>query len=196
MDKISLIIIDTRKYTLNELLSKSSISDEELKEINTYKNIDVRKEKVASLILKEKYIGEYKIDPLGKPISNNCYFNFSHSKGVVVLAINKKYEIGVDVEVLRKIDDDLAKYISSEEEYKSINNEIDFYSIWTNKESLTKCYGTAKDSNVKSIPSLPLNGPKIYKELNFFTKIIKRQDYIISISIKSKEDFEVEIIQL
>ena len=194
MDKISVYILDTRKVTLNELFSFANLDDEEVKSLEKYKVIEVKKEKVASLYFKNKYIGETTVNDFGKPISDKCYFNISHSKGVVVLAISQKHDIGVDVEVIREKDEDLVKYISSDVEYAFIKNELDFFSVWTNKESLVKCLGTGIRNKVKSIPSLPLDGVKEFCGETFYSKVIKNNDYLISLTIKDKNDFDFDLI--
>ncbi len=194
MDKINLYVVDTRKHTFSELLSYTKISDEDLKTLDKFRVLEVKKEKLASLYFKRKYVGEFSINEDGKPVSKNLFFNISHSKGVVVIAISKEHEIGVDIEVIKSKDEDLVKYVSSEEEYKFIKTEFDFLSIWTNKESLVKCLGTGIKSDIKSIPALPLNGKKEFKGETYFSKITKVNDSIISITIKDKNDFDFDLV--
>ena len=193
MDNITLYILDTRKTTLTELFELSHLSEEERQSLEKYKAIEVKKEKIVSLYFRNKYIGETYENEFGKPLSKNVFFNISHSKGVVVLAISESHNIGVDVEVIRNKDEDLVKYISNEKELAFIKNEFDFFSMWTNKESLVKCLGTGIRSQVKTIPGLPLNGKKEFKGETFYSKIIKNNDYIISISLRDKEDFIVDM---
>ena len=193
MDNVTLYILDTRKTTLAKLLEISHLSDEEQQGLEKYKALEVKKEKIVSLYFRNKYIGETYTNEFGKPLSNKVFFNISHSKGVVVLAVSENHDIGVDVEVIRNKDEDLVKYISNEEELEFIKNEFDFFSVWTSKESLVKCLGTGIRSQVKTIPGLPLNDKKEFKGELFFSKIIKNDDYIISISLKDKEDFTVDM---
>ena len=178
---------------MSELLDIAKLSDEDLKGLEKYKAVEVKKEKIVSLYFKNKYVGESTINEYGKPQSDKCFFNISHSKGVVVLAVSQKYDIGVDIEVIRNKDEDLVKYISSEEEYKFIKNEIDFFSVWTNKESLVKCLGTGIRSQVKTIPALPLNGKKEFSSQSFFSKVIKNNDYIISVTINGDKEFNLNL---
>ena len=194
MDKICIYILDTRRVTFNELFSFANLSEEEAKDLEKYKVIEVKKEKVVSLYFKNRYIGETTTNEYGKPLSNKCFFNISHSKGVVVLAVSQKHDVGVDVEVIREKDEDLVRYISSDEEYEFIKNELDFFSVWTNKESLVKCLGTGIRNKVKNIPSLPLNGKKEFNGETFYSKVIKNNDYLISLTIKDKNDFDFDLI--
>lgn len=194
MEKVTLYILDTRKYTYNSLLSMTKLDEKELGFLDKYKVIDVKKEKLISYYFKKKYVGEYSLNEFGKPVSSSIRFNISDSKGIVVLAITNNFDIGVDIEVIRNKDEDLVKYVSSKEEYDFIKNEIDFFSIWTNKESLLKCLGTGIKNNIILVPSLPLNGLKEYEGKTYYSKIIKYSDAIISITLNNNEDFLYEIV--
>lgn len=194
MDKIQIYVFDTRRHTYNELLRYVNLGPKDVSELERFRVLDVRKEKLVSLYFKKKYVGEYTHNEYGKPISSSFYFNISHSKGVVVLAKSQTLDLGIDVEVLREKDEDLVKYVCNEEEYKFVKNEYDFLSVWTNKESIVKCLGTGIKKNVKSIPSLPLCGKKEYEGVFFFSKIIKHSDVIISVTVKGDQDFAYELI--
>ena len=78
------------------------------------------------MILKNKFIGEYRYNEHGKPISDNIYFNISHSKGVVVFTQNE-LPIGIDIELIRPTNEDLVHYISSKEEKEYIKDNIKFF---------------------------------------------------------------------
>ena len=122
----------------------------------------------------------------------SCFFNISHSKGYVVF-IKDDVPIGVDIEKIRQVEDDLINYISSSEEKKYITSDLKFYEIWTNKESLTKCLGTGIKEKIKDIPSLPLNDTKIYKEKTYRSITIKYLDSVITVTRESIEPFEIKI---
>ena len=169
---LTLLFVDTNTKSLESLLLSSFLSDENIKELSRYKLEETKKEKAASMILKNKYVGEYSLNEFEKPISKNCYFNISHSKGYVVF-VKDDVPIGVDIEKIRPVEDDLIDYISSSEEKKYVKNDKSFYEIWTNKESLTKCLGTGIKEKIKDIPSLPLNDTKIYKEKAYRSITIK-----------------------
>ena len=193
MRKVHIYLIDTRKLTFNEIVSLCSLNEEDVSSLSKYKVLDVKKEKAVSLYFRKKYIGEVSITEYGKPISSNIFFNISHSKGVVVLATCLDRDIGVDVEIIRESHDDLARYISNDYEYSQIKTEIDFYSVWTSKESIVKCLGTGLKNDIKSIPSLPFDGAKEYKGVTYFSKIKRIGDVIISTTIRGNEDFDIEL---
>lgn len=193
-NKVILHILDTRKYTYNDLLSLTMLNEEELSLFDKYHVLSVKKEKLVSYYFKKKYVGDYFLNEFGKPLSNNIYFNISDSKGIVVIALSKENDVGVDIEILKPKDEDLVKYVCNDEEYKYVKNEVDFLSIWTNKESLVKCVGTGIKNNIKSIPSLPINGKKEYNENIYYSKSVKYNDSIISITLKGENEFDYELI--
>lgn len=196
MEIVKLYLFDSRTSGFDNIFSSLFLSDEDIDHLERYKIEEVKKEKALSLHFKNKYIGEYSINEYGKPISKNIFFNISHSHGVVVLATSSKYDVGVDIEVIRDKKDDLARFVSNEEEYQYIKSDKNFFEVWTSKESLSKCVGTGIRNNIKSIPSFPLNGIKTFNNEVYYNKLIEKDDYVISITLKTKEDFEIEIEEL
>lgn len=194
VEKIDLYVLDTRKFTFGELLSMTKIDEADIAFLSKYKVIDVKKEKLISYYFRKKYVGDYFYNEYGKPLSKNIYFNLSNSKGVVVLATSKHYNVGVDTEILRRRDEDLIKYVTNDEEYAYIKNEVDFLSVWTSKESLVKCIGTGIRTQLKEIPALPINGKVTYKEETLYRKTFKHNDFIISITVNSDKEFEYNLI--
>ena len=178
---LTLLFVDTNTKSLESFLLSSFLSDENIKELSRYKLEETKKEKAVSMILKNKYIGEYSLNESGKPLSKSCYFNISHSKGYV------------DIEKIRPVEDDLIEYISSSEEKKYITSDQKFYEVWTNKESLTKCLGTGIKEKIKDIPSIPINDVKTYKEKLYRSQTINYQDSVISITRESIDPFEIKI---
>ncbi len=189
---LNLLFVDSNKLSLEDLLSSSFLSEENITELSRYKLEETKKEKAVSLILKNKYIGEYSLNENGKPISKDCFFNISHSKGYVVF-IKDDVPIGVDIEKIRPVEDDLKEYISSKEEKEYIKDEKSFYEVWTNKESLTKCIGTGIKEKIKDIPSIPINNVKSYKNKKYRSKTIKYLDLVISITRENESPFEINI---
>lgn len=167
------------------------LSAEDIKKAKRYKDIKDQKLHIISSYLKNKYVGEYKIDDNQKPISDNVYFNISHSDNLVILGICKNREIGVDIETITIKNDDLIDYVCNEEERKYVTDETKFMEVWTSKESLVKCKGTGIDTKPKNINSLPINGYKTYDNQDYFTKTFLLSDYAISITLKGKDDFEI-----
>lgn len=194
MNIVSLYIIDARNKSIEELNLDRFLTKEDKDFFASFVKEETQKEKLVSLYLKKKYIGDFYLSMDDKPLSKDKFFNISHSKGVIALAISKDYPIGLDIEVLRDYKDDLAKYISNDEEYKHIKDNKSFFEIWTAKEALVKCLGSGLKDNVKNIPALPIAGSKEYKDKIYHSKSAIIDDLVISIALATSEDFKVEIL--
>ena len=186
--KIKVYILDIRNINEEALLSSQYVKDS----FETYKDDETRKEKIASSILKNKYIGQYHLNEYGKPISEEKCFNISHSHGLVVLVIDT-VDVGIDVEQIRPVDEKLKAYISNKEEKEYIKDDETFFEIWTNKEALVKAKGIGIKEKVKDIPSLPINGVRLYKNEQYINQTIRYLDYIITVSRKALDAPELEI---
>lgn len=194
MEKVLLYVLDTRDFVNEDISIFPLLDSKDYESIEKIPNPEVRLEKAASIYLKKKYIGDYYLSSDNKPLSNDKYFNISHSKGVVVLALSP-LEVGVDIEVIREYKDELARYISSEEEYGYITSEKNFFEIWTSKESLVKCLGTGIKQKVSEIPAFPLNGIKVFKEQTYKSSQLEIFGSVVSITLKGDNDFEVCLIE-
>ena len=191
MEKVTVYLFDTNNKTIEELKGSVFLLEKDLEELNRFKVEEVLKEKLASRILKRKYVGDFYLNEKGKPLSNNIYFNSSDSKGLVALAVSTT-NVGIDIEKVREYKDDLKDYISSNEENEYIKNKDNFFEVWTSKEGLTKCLGTGINKRVNEIPAFPLNGKKQYENKVFYSKTIKRNEYIFNVTLETEMDFEIE----
>ena len=99
-------------------------------------------------------------------------------------------EVGVDIEKNKPKDMSMLLKIFNEAEAKMIKEHADFYYLWCSKESLIKCIG-GSINHIKEIPSLPLNGLKTFKGIDYQCKTFIYQDHIISITLEGNEEFEV-----
>ena len=195
MKKIIVHLFDVNEIDILRLSSSIFINENDIENANKYRFELDRKERLASSYFKNKYVGEYHVDKNGKPVSDKCFFNISHSKGVVVFVMDEKSPIGVDVEMIKPVEEDFKKYVCSMEEYNRIKNDEDFFKIWTNKESLVKAFGTGINKKVNNILGLPLNGQRIYQEKIYQSRILSYNNYIIAVSLETNQDFEIEIIK-
>ena len=191
---MKVLFAHTKDIDVQKILESNYISDEEYDALTRLKNVEVLKEKALSTYFKRKYVGEYHLNDFGKPISDNCFFNISHTKGLVVF-VKDTVPVGIDVEGQRKIDNNLIKYVCSPEEEKYIKSDNDFYRIWTNKESLVKCLGTGIRTKVNEIPGLPLNDVRQLEKHIFKSETIEPLPFIISVTRESLEDFDIELVE-
>ena len=176
------------------LLNSQYFSMLEKMSFEKYKNESVKKEKIVSALLKNKYIGEYHLNKYGKPVSDSVFFNISHSHGYIALVIDQ-VPVGIDIELVRPVEEDLRTYISNEEEKKYIHDDESFFEIWTNKEALVKANGSGFNQRVNSISGLPINGKRVHDNKTYFNKTIKYENLIITVSREQNIDFDLEIIQ-
>lgn len=77
----------------------------------------------------------------------SLHFNLSHSAGEAVLAVSRDAEMGVDIEEVRPIEEDVARHFFSAAEYADLvalpvrDREHAFYRCWTRKEAFVKAHG-------------------------------------------------------
>ena len=180
--------------SLDYLSDSHFLSTLEKLSLEKYKNENVRKEKTISSILKNKFIGSYYLNKYGKPLSDDKFFNISHSHGYIALVIDE-VPVGIDIEKIREADDDLRNYISNDDEKKYIHDDASFFEIWTNKEALVKANGNGISQKPNSIPALPFNSIRTYDNKTFFNKTTRYQDLIITVSRQCEKDFDISIIE-
>lgn len=90
--------------------------------------------------------------------NQGIHFNISHSGHFAVCAVSKN-PVGADVETLRRIKWNAARYCFSDREleylYKSCEQDRDFTRLWTRKESYLKMSGEGLSRDAKLISVLP-----------------------------------------
>ena len=105
-------------------------------------------------LLKLKDNADFTYNENGKPQLDGFYFSLSHCDAVICIAIGNA-QIGVDVEKLRKYDDNLAKFILNDEELTYVreqpNKDEIFTKYWTQKEATIKCLGLALNTPFKNV---------------------------------------------
>lgn len=96
----------------------------------------------------------------GKPalsgIPGAPHFNLSHSGDLAVVAVSSDLELGVDVEAVRPLKEDVAERFFSAAEIAALaklaeSDRLDaFYRCWTRKEAVIKALGTGLSLPLKS----------------------------------------------
>ncbi|MEJ6950845.1 4'-phosphopantetheinyl transferase family protein [Natronospora cellulosivora (SeqCode)] len=146
----------------------------------------------------------------GKPFllkPKDFYFNISHSGDWVVCAVGNK-PLGVDVELIKTIDYNIAKRFFSKDEFNDLL-KIDkekrleyFYKLWTLKESYIKAEGKGLSIPLNTFSfKIKKDDIKIFsqKELKpyFFWQHKLYENYILSLCSLKKLDKEcIEIVSL
>lgn len=96
--------------------------------------------------------------PYGKPyLKDGPYFSISHCKTAVAVAIDEKYEIGIDIESIRHVDKALIERTMNMEEQAQIAAASDsnraFTDLWTQKEAILKARGTGIVDDLSTVLS-------------------------------------------
>lgn len=158
-------------FLLNILINK----------LNEYFNINILKDVIL-------------YDKNGKPYikNNQKKISFSYSDELAIVGISD-YNLGIDVEKIKKYDEKIIKRIYSKREFDFINNSnnknYEFTKLWTYKEAFVKFKGTGIDKNFRKLNFIDNNS---YKHDTFF-KTINYTDYIITVCSKDL-NLEVEVI--
>lgn len=94
---------------------------------------------------------QFSLGPHGKPYvpTGRIHFNVSHSGDVLTIAVTRDAEVGIDIEVLRKVDDlpaIAAQFFQPREVERLANMDpsaIDraFLKLWVRKEAILKAAG-------------------------------------------------------
>lgn len=151
-------IIDVYIQKINEKSNNLFLPNFLVEELKKITNERLKKQKLTAYSL--LYFGAYNSynlellpndvikDKNGKPKCNFFEFSISHSNDLVVLAISKN-KVGVDLELIKNNRDyDVIKNKYFLEKEKN----LDFYSVWTNKESIFK-YLNKKHITLREIDS-------------------------------------------
>lgn len=98
---------------------------------------------------------------------DKIFFNLTHSKNLAIYAFNYQYEIGVDIEVKRILENlfDIAERIFSPIELDYLYNKNSspsqkekFFILWTRKEALVKATGDGLSAPVRNITTTLADG--------------------------------------
>ncbi len=86
----------------------------------------------------------------------NVYFNLSHSSGVVACAVSDD-KIGIDIEKIRPISENVINRVCSKKEKNLIDSSheksSEFIRIWTAKEAAAKLVGEGLKGNLRLVNS-------------------------------------------
>ena len=137
------------------------------------------------LMLSAMHIGEMEFlyNEHGKPYwENGPYFSISHCKQGIAVAIDDQ-PIGIDIEAIRNVDQDLILRTMNEEEQKQIHSNRDFTRLWTQKEAIVKAQGVGIVSfeQLQGIRSQE-SGFLSWRNDYFRIQTVEKEKYIYSIA--------------
>jgi 4'-phosphopantetheinyl transferase len=88
------------------------------------------------------------LDEYGKPsMQGGPHFNLSHSGSDAMLAVSACFPVGIDIETIRPLKEDIAAHYFSERERRALaalpaDRQLQaFYKVWTRKEAFVKAIG-------------------------------------------------------
>ena len=111
----------------------------------------------------------------GKPyVANGPFFSISHCKEAIAVALDDQ-PIGIDIESIRNVDQDLILRTMNEEEQKQIHSNRDFTRLWTQKEAIVKAQG------VGIVSFEQLQGIRS-QDSGFRIQTVEKEKYIYSIA--------------
>ena len=196
MENVNLYIVDVDLGIKHKKFLLENITEEQKEKYLSFAHEVDQVRSLLSSYLKNQLSKEMvSKNKHGKPFfENGPFFNISHSGKYVVMAVSSK-EVGVDIEENKARDLSSITKIFNEAEAKVAKEHQDFYYLWCAKESLIKCMGITI-SSIKEVPSLPLNGLKTFKGIDYQCKAFIYDNHIVSISRVSNEDYQVKTVEL
>ena len=144
------------------------VDDKTKERINRVKSLERKQELFGSyLLLKDILEANYNINikdielvynENGKPSikDSNIHFSLSHSNNIVILAVSD-HEIGIDIELISDVKDNLVKKVLTKEElniYSKLRSKEKnkyFFEVWTSKEASIKAIGGSLPINLNQV---------------------------------------------
>lgn len=162
--------------------------EEQLRADRFMREIDRRRYRIGRAGLRQilgRYLGiepsaiRFAYNNWGKPELDlgdraGFHFNLSHSAGEALLAISPHAELGVDIEEIRPLQEDVASHFFSSCECVALAALPDaerlagFYRCWTRKEAFVKAHGAGL--------SVPLDGFDVSLNVEGGQRLLKRLD--------------------
>lgn len=189
----------------NELIKFSTDFQEKIKKYRRWE--DAQLSLMGRSMLFRGIQENYNLDYSNKEISytkfnkpyfhnDSIHFNISHSGNIVICAITKKGEIGIDIEKISTIEiNDFESQFSQNEWDKimnSINTSETFFEYWAQKEAVIKSHGHGLTIPLKSFEisenETIIDGEKFYlKEIKIdeqYKCYLSTKEYFENIKIK------------
>jgi len=216
--------LNVDKVNLNYLYD-NVLSSDERKRADKLKSKDDQKRAIYSRGLLRKKLGTYlEVDPAdisfsyneyGKPSLNPKFhfedlrFNVSHSKDIVVYAITRNRDIGIDVEYLKNVNragkiverffskEEIDFYISQPEHKR----KWAFFALWTRKEAYSKAMGRgiglpSKDFELNLIPDNDQNLSDSSKKSKWMLYNVEiESEYLAALATESN-DIDIKYFNL
>jgi len=181
------------------------LSDERREKVQKIRSASGKKESVvAYLLLRLALLEIYTINDIvvfdhldkGKPVLRDfpqIHFNLSHSKNVAACVVSD-FEVGVDVQYIRKVSDKAAKRVLTKAEYEEFKTKPDpdeyFCKIWAIKESVMKKTGQGMAAAFNKLPVNDIKDISVFREKDYFCSVCGENSHEMQIKHIRREDFE------
>jgi 4'-phosphopantetheinyl transferase len=126
----------------------------------------------------------------GKPyLENGPYFSISHCKEGIAVAVSE-HPIGIDIESIRHVDDDLVSRVMNNQELAQIVSTKEppriFTRLWTQKEAIVKAQGTGITSfdQLQTILGDKQWSLETFENANYIFGVGKRRTSYLEVSNK------------
>ena len=187
LETVSVLLLDIKGIADHRESVVRLLSDEEIKASDRYLKDSDKLLHLGSAYLKKKYVeGNITIDSFGKPKSDRCFFNISHSRDLVGIAITQYGKVGLDIENKEELKDDVKAFCLSDYEINELGKET-ATEYFVSKESLAKAEGSGLPNDIKSLPALPLNGEVEYKGKKYFRHTVDNKSHYISVTLEGAD---------
>jgi len=139
---------------------------------------------------------EFRYASKGKPALRNfsqIFFNLSHSKGAAVCSV-AGFEVGVDVQRIRRVTDRTAKRVLSPlefEEFKASDNTDEYFcKLWAIKESYLKMTGQGITSEVRDVLVDDIKNVFSFEENGYYYSVCGSSKPLTDVKRIGREYFE------
>lgn len=129
----------------------------------------------------------------GKPATPSLYFNLSHSSHQLLIALSSEKEMGVDIERIRHIPENVhenSPFFSAEEQKHILsakNNQNAFFTCWTRKEALIKAIGEGMSFSLLSQLSTLSSSVMVAEQFWTIENLPASIEYSAALAYKGKE---------
>lgn len=202
MQNISVFALNINDIKKKEQEALALLTNERKAKALRYQFDDDRLRCIGAGLLLRKYCNirsdeQIIVNEYGKPTASDVHFNISHSGEWVVLC-TANFPVGVDIEYITPPKPKAAQYAFCDEELSWLsqnqNKDFGFYTLWTQKEAITKAIGKGLKLSPKSFSVLPLEQKLTVDGQQVYCKTKQFDNYAVSVAAFSPfDDFSVAI---
>lgn len=202
MQNISVFALNINDIKKKEQEALSLLTNERKLKALRYRFDEDRLRCIGAGLLLRKYCNitsdeQITVNEYGKPFASDVHFNISHS-GEWVLLCTANFPVGIDIEYIKPPKQKAAEYAFCDDELfwlsQNPNKDFGFYTLWTQKEAVTKAIGKGLRLSPKSFCVLPLEQKLTVDGQQVYCKTKQFGNYVVSVAAFSPfDDFSIII---